>query len=115
MRAVATARIRIQSTRHGLPTARSGRASLEAPEDRVKQIVSAEADGIVGRQTRLAAASAIAERASSSLSILAVLRAMHATFALRAGSDIDSCRATSSGSGGIGWPGLPSISVAPAE
>ena len=113
MRAVATARIRIQSTRHGLPTARSV-ASLEAPEDRVKQMLSAEADGIVGRQTRLLRRLGDRRAGRRRLDPRGVEGdACHLRLACRKGYRLVQSHELreAAGSGGRGCP----ISVAPAE
>ncbi len=78
-------------------------------------MLRAEADGIVrGEAGLLGDVGDRSPRVVVARRCAAVFSAMHATFALRAGSEIRSCSSTSSGSGGIGCPGQPSISVDPA-
>ena len=79
---------------------------LGRSDDRVEQPIGAEAHRIVGDETVSASAAAIAARAASSSSSRRVFSATAATFAFRAGSEIRSCRSTSSGSGSSGWPGI---------
>ena len=72
---------------------------LERGEHRVEQPVGAEAHRIVGDEARLGLGRRDRRARAASSSSCARVERDAATFALRAGSEIRSCRSTSSGSG----------------
>jgi hypothetical protein len=99
----------------GLPSARRRVAPLIRARTASRSPPLPKRTGSSAGSPVSSATAAIAARASSSLAISAVLTAMHTTFAGRRGKEIRSWSSTSSASGGIGCPGQPSISVAPAR